>query len=194
MKLKHLMWLAGILASMTTVDSSQSAETCSNGQPDELKVELLRLGTDEVIDHNIKTARIFGDVGVNNRNMGRFYENPQKKIPAGSYRGLLRYDSNHDFVQSSCGEMSREGDFLLEIADVTGADGKKRTNILFHPGILPSHSDGCILFGARARGADGQLLPLSFDSPLVKIRREFYGTDNPISCPNKSITIIIKDP
>jgi hypothetical protein len=173
--------------------SVRSQGTCPGNLPKEFKIELMRLGTDQVDDHGTTRARIFGDVGVNNQNFGRFYENPQRKIPAGIYKGVLRYHSDHNFVQSSCGEMAREGDFLVEVADVKMQDGRPRTNILFHPGVFPSNSDGCILFGARKRDLQGNPLPLAPDDPLVKIRREFYGTDNPVSCPNKRITITITE-
>ncbi|MBK1836654.1 hypothetical protein JHL17_04445 [Azospirillum sp. YIM B02556] len=135
--------------------------------------------------------RIYGDIGVNGQNIGRFYENPEKLITTGTYQGVLRYRSDKNFVQSSCGEIARDGDFLLEIAGVKRADGKPRTAILLHPGFLPSHSEGCILMGPRKRGADAKPLPLDADSPLVKLRRAFYGTDNPIACPDRGITIIV---
>ncbi|TPO13736.1 DUF5675 family protein [Mesorhizobium sp. B1-1-5] len=193
MKSKLFALFAFAMVSVVAGGSARSQETCSGNAPDEFKIELMRLGTDQVDDHGTMRARIFGDIGVNNQNFGRFYENPEKKIPAGTYTGVLRYQSDHNFVQSSCGQMSREGDFLIEVANVKMPDGKSRTNILFHPGVFPSNSDGCILFGSRKRDAKGNLLPLKQDDPLVKIRREFYGTDNPISCPNKRITITITE-
>lgn len=184
--------LLGLYVLAATIAHAQGG--CPSGLPDEFKVELFRLGTDRVNDHGNVVERIFGDVGVNNKNVGRFYENPFKKIPAGTYRGVLRYRSDHNFVQSSCGQLARTGDFLLEVSDVKSPSGQPRTNILFHPGALPSNSEGCILFGARKLDAKGAPLPLDSSNPLVKIRREFYGTENPVSCPNKRITIVITDP
>jgi hypothetical protein len=166
--------------------------TCPSSLPNEFKIELIRLGTDEIQDGNVKKKRVFGDIGVNNQNFGRFYENPDVMIPEGTYKGSLRYQSDHNFVVSSCGVAARSGDFLIEVNGVKDANGGNRSNILFHPGFLPSHSQGCVLFGARQRDSQGNLLPLAPDYPLVKIRKEFYGTDNPVSCPNKVITIVVK--
>lgn len=171
---------------------SQSV-SCSDSSPQEFRIDLQRLGQDTVEDHGLKVLRIYGDVAVNHANVGRFYENPSRKIPAGIYKGVLRYRSDHAFVQSSCGQMARDGDFLLEVSDVKTESGAARTNILFHPGRLPSNSDGCILFGARQFDIHGNPLPLNPESPLARIRHEFYGTDNPISCPNKRIIISIQE-
>jgi hypothetical protein len=164
---------------------------CPITLPNEFKIELKRIGTEEVVDHGVKVKRVYGDIGVNGQNFGRFYENPEVMITKGSYKGALRYHSDHNFVTSSCGIASRTGDFLIEVIGVKGSDGSSRSDILFHPGVLPSHSKGCVLFGARTRDGQGNLLPLPPDYPLVKIRREFYGTDNPIQCPNKVITITV---
>src|SRR5687767_7221058 len=102
-----LVTLSGALA------ATAQAQSCQAAKPEEFRIELKRLGTDEVVDNGAKVARIYGDVGVNGQNFGRFYENPQAKIEPGTYKGVLRYQSNHSFVQSSCGEMARSGDFLL---------------------------------------------------------------------------------
>ena len=166
--------------------------TCPSSSPNEFKIELIRLGMDEIEDKGVKKKRVYGDIGVNNQNFGRFYENPDVMIPEGTYKGSLRYESKHDFVVSSCGVAARTGDFLIEVDDVKDASGAANPNILFHPGFLPSHSKGCILFGARKRDAQGNFLPLEPDYPLVRIRKEFYGTDNPVSCPNKVITIVVR--
>lgn len=166
-------------------------ETCQSSSPSEFKIELIRLGTDEVVDQGEKVPRVFGDIGVNGQNVGRFYENPSKKIAAGTYKGTLRYKSDHNFVQSSCGSLAVTGDFLLEISGVKDAGGKARDGILFHPGSRPSQSAGCILIGARKFDAAKKPLPLDDDSPLVKIRRAFYGTDTPNACPDKQIVIVV---
>jgi hypothetical protein len=168
--------------------------TCPANLPNEFRIELTRLGEDEVVDQGVKVKRIYGDVGVNRQNFGRFYENLSVMIAKGTYKGALRYQSNHNFIVSSCGVAARTGDFLIEVTGVKDAAGNDRTNILMHPGYLPSHSAGCILFGARRRDPQGNLLPLEPDYPLVKIRREFYGTDNPNQCPNKVITIVVGGP
>ncbi|HEX7890726.1 MAG TPA: hypothetical protein VF522_15305 [Ramlibacter sp.] len=185
----HPVILAWILG--TSLLHAHAQGTCPATHPSEFKIELKRLGVDEVMDNGVKVPRVYGDIGVNGQNFGRFYENPALKIAAGVYRGTLRYESNHNFVQGSCGEIGRQGDFLLEVSGVKAADGAKRTDILFHPGFKPSHSKGCVLFGARQRDAAGNPKPLSPDEPLVKLRRAFYGTDTPNQCPNKVITITV---
>jgi hypothetical protein len=149
-------------------------------------------GQDEVIDKGVKVSRVYGDIGVNGQNFGRFYENPNTRIPEGTYLGNLRYQSNYNFVVSKCGTAAREGDFLIEVTGVRDPSGKARTDILFHPGALPSNSKGCILFGARQKDSQGNLLPLGSDYPLVRVRQAFYGTDDPRECPNKVITITVK--
>ncbi len=172
---------------------TQAQQTCPADHASEFAIELIRIGTDEVSDQGQKVSRIFGDIGLNNQNIGRFYENPETKIASGIYKGVLRYESDHNFVLSKCGEISKIGDFLLEVSNVKAENGSSRSAILFHPGFKPSHSKGCVLMGARKRSGDGSLLPLDQNDPLVKLRKEFYGTDNPISCPNKRITITVKD-
>jgi hypothetical protein len=162
--------------------------------PSDFTVDLIRVGTDSVDDKGITTSRVYGDIGVNGQNIGRFYENPDTKIAAGTYSGSLRYYSDHNFVQSKCGVLARDGDFLLEISGVSDAKGGARSNILIHPGMLPSHSAGCILAGARTRDPSGALLPLDDQSPLKKLRRMFYGTDDPLSCPNRRIVMHVVDP
>jgi hypothetical protein len=190
--MRTVLLVVGLLTLNANVAGAQAA--CPANLPQEFKIELIRIGTDMVNDHGKMVSRIYGDIGVNNANMGRFYENPTRKIAAGTYRGVLRYQSDHNFVQSSCGQISPAGDFLLEVTGVKNANGAPRTNLLFHPGALPSNSEGCVLLGARKFDSVGNPLPLDPQSPLVKIRHEFYGTDNPVACPNKAITITIKDP
>lgn len=189
-----MRWLVCLFFLAFFVSDSKAQGTCPSSLPNEFKIELIRLGTEEVLDGDVRKRRVYGDVGVNNQNFGRFYENPDVMIPEGTYKGALRYHSDHNFVVSSCGIAARSGDFLIEVTGVKDANGGDRSNILFHPGILPSHSRGCVLFGARERDARGNLRPLGANYPLVKIRREFYGTDNPVQCPNKVITIVVKKP
>ncbi|NYF52358.1 hypothetical protein HDF12_002757 [Edaphobacter lichenicola] len=185
-------WSLSALYCLIAVSTAIGQGTCPAKIPNEFKIDLVRLGTDEVIDRGVKVKRVYGDIGINNQNFGRFYENPMVMIPEGSYTGNLRYQSNHNFVLSRCGVATREGDFLIEVNGVKDAGGKTRADILFHPGALPSNSQGCVLFGARKKDPDGGLLPLDSDYPLVKVRQAFYGTDDPKECPNKVITITVK--
>jgi hypothetical protein len=187
-----MRWLFCLATLLLFAPDAKAQGTCPSSLPNEFKIELIRIGTDEVQDGDVKKKRVYGDIGLNNQNFGRFYENPDVMIPEGTYRGSLRYQSDHNFVVSSCGVAAQSGDFLIEVTGVKDVNGGSRSNILFHPGFLPSHSRGCVLFGARERDPRGNLLPLGLNYPLVKIRREFYGTDNPVQCPNKIITIVVK--
>ncbi|MBL8178828.1 MAG: hypothetical protein JNK48_29405 [Bryobacterales bacterium] len=184
--------LVAVIVVSVLVSPARPQGTCPASLPNEFKLELIRLGTETVTDKGgTSVKRVYGDIAVNNVNFGRFYENPAVMIPTGTYVGALRYQSNHNFVLSSCGAAARRGDFLIEVSGVRDGSGNARSDILFHPGELPSQSRGCILFGARKRDAAGELLPLGPDYPLAKIRREFYGTDDPLQCPNKRITIVV---
>jgi hypothetical protein len=141
---------------------------------------------------SIEGDLVRGTLYFNGTPLGKTYENNGMKIAASDYKGLLRYKSNHHFVQSAHGAMSEHGDFLIEIAGVKG-----RTNILFHTGNKARHSQGCILLGPIKSVADdkGQITySVSDDSPLRRLRLTFYGTDEPDSSPDKNISISIIDP
>lgn len=127
-----------------------------------------------------------GQIAVNSEVIGASLENKKYMIPPGSYNGVMRYVSSHGHVQGPGGEMGNQGDFLIEVANV-----KKRTNILLHGGNKPKHSLGCILLGAVNKTKDGKkFVPDS--APLARLRKLFYGTDSPNSCPNKQILITIR--
>jgi hypothetical protein len=84
--------------------------------------------------------------------------------------------------------MAKTGDFLMEIAGVPG-----RSHILLHSGTLAAHSEGCILLGAAATGADGMKYVVDPNGPLYQLRKAFYGTETPIATPVKQVTIIVED-
>lgn len=188
--------IGAAVASLAASNAGVAQETCQPPKYDAntFVIEFKRLGTDKVADNGETVERVYGDIAVQGVNVGRFYENPDKKIQAGAFRGLMRYHSKKGFAQSNCGVIGVDGDFLIELADVKGQDGTPKTHVLLHPGNRPSHSDGCILAGARRYGADGKPLPLSPSDPLWKIRRAFYGTDTPKQCPDKAIRIVVRDP
>src|SRR5690348_2769848 len=106
----------------------------ADAEPATFKIEIVRQRT--------ANGLVYGTIGVNDSGIGGAFENADLKIPAGTYRGLLRYWSKKGFAQGPFGSLGREGDFLLEVADVR--DGERaRTNILFHAGNKPHHSAGC---------------------------------------------------
>lgn len=128
-----------------------------------------------------------GVLFVNGEPWGTTLENASYLIPAGTYRGHLRYVSQKNFVQGPKGEIGRKGDFLIEVAGVS-----ERTDILLHGGNAPGHSTGCILLGAIPKKDGKPTVP--DDHPLRRLRLLFYGTDEPVASPNKSIRITLEDP
>lgn len=142
-------------------------------------------------DNQSMTATgVAGQLRVNGELLGDVLENDALKIPAGTYRGRMRYVSGKGFVQGPFNVMADKGDFLLEVAGVS-----HKTDILIHQGNKPWHSTGCILAGPITRKfVDGRkFVSIDSDATLSKLRRRFYGTDLPTSCPNKRITITIRD-
>jgi hypothetical protein len=130
---------------------------------------------------------VIGKLLANDKELGTCYENDEKKISAGTYKGVLRYKSGKNFVQSPGGKMGMKGDFLLEVAGVKG-----RTDILFHPGNKKEHSEGCILCGPATK--DPKTGDVFAPDALKKLRLAFYGTDTPNATPDKTIEIIVRDP
>jgi len=128
---------------------------------------------------------VTGQLTVNGTKVGTCYENDTKKIPAGTYNGVLRTKSGKNFVQGPGGKMGNSGDFLVEVGGVD-----KRTDILFHPGNKKEHSAGCILCGPVTKDdKDNSIAP----EALKKMRIAFYGTDTPNATPDKKIVIIVRD-
>jgi Family of unknown function (DUF5675) len=187
-----LLLAALFFLSSTTAGDSQ--EICSKPEKNDFIIGLYRSGRDQVTERKDGrlVERTFGVVSVNGRTIGRFYENPKVAMREGTYKGLMRYQSSHNFVLGACGVMATDGDFLLEVSGVVDDHGKLRTNLLFHPGERPSNSDGCVLFGARIQDGSGNWKTLDSSNPLFVLRQLFYGTDDPVNCPNKSIVVIIK--
>lgn len=130
---------------------------------------------------------LYGQITVNDKIIGRTYENLDVEIPEGEYKGILRYFSKKGLVQGPLGQLGNTGDFLLE---VTGAKG--RTDILLDGGNKVYQTEGCILLGGVARDPSTLIPTVGPDHPLRKLRKLFYGTDNPDSTPDKSIRVVIK--
>lgn len=137
--------------------------------------------------HKIENDLVYGKISVNDIEIGNCYENNDLKIKAGDYKGVMRYFSPKGFAQNPFGNLGKEGDFLLEVSNV-----QSRTNILFHTGNKPEHSTGCILLGPVNKTIDGSRY-VNEDHPLYKLRILFYGTNTPISSPDKQINITIAD-
>jgi hypothetical protein len=156
----------------------------------QFKIEVIRTKVVEMVgalpDGTTKKGKaVIGDLGLNGQNMGATVENAELRIPAGTYKGLLKYISKKGHVAGPLGMLGNEGDFLIDI-DVQG-----RSGILFHGGNRPWHSTGCILLGAVSKRDGVKFLP--DDHPLRALRKAFYGKEMPIETPNKDITIVIQD-
>lgn len=133
---------------------------------------------------------VVGQLYVNDQLIGNAYENDSLKILQGSYPGLLRYWSSHNFVQGPFGTLGHVGDFLIQLDDVVNEEGDVRTGILFHGGNQPKHSKGCILLGPVRKDPSGGPV-LDNTDPLRRLRMLFYGTDVPNSTPNKAISVAV---
>jgi hypothetical protein len=140
---------------------------------------------------DVEELGVVGELRINGKLIGEVIENDAVKIKAGSYKGVMRYGSNKNFVQGPLGVMAEKGDFLLEVSRVAG-----RTNLLIHTGTKPWHSEGCVLAGAAVKkNVDGKTIVLIQEgTTLREMRKAFYGTDaEPNACPNKTVKVQIKD-
>jgi hypothetical protein len=92
-------------------------------------------------------------------------------IPDGTYGGILRYD--------------HADAWRIELTGVPG-----RANVQIHTGNTPDDSEGCILVGLKL----GNDLCSVVDSKKAydALRTAFYGSPNPTSTPNKSITVVVE--
>lgn len=145
---------------------------------------------------SVRNGTVYGTISVNNKVLGTTYENPAKMIAPNTYVGAMRYYSptakSGGHVQGPAGAIGRAGDFLLEVVDATADDdGRPKTNILFHGGVKPSDSEGCIMLGAVSRNTAGARY-LKDSDPLRQLRLMFYGDDNPVQSPAKDIKIEVR--
>lgn len=138
----------------------------------------------------VEGVGVIGTLSVNGVPLGDVLETDAVRIKAGTYRGVMRYVSEKNFVQGPLGAMGETGDFLLEVKGVQG-----RTNLLIHTGTRPWHSEGCILAGAAKKSVVGgkNVVTINDDTTLKQLRLKFYGTDTPVQCPNKTIVVTIMD-
>jgi hypothetical protein len=93
-------------------------------------------------------------------------------IPTGAYPGQLRYDHTD-----------------LWRIELTGVPG--RDHVQIHVGNTPLDSAGCILVGSEV-GADLCSVQNSRKA-YEALRTAFYGTRDPVSTPNKTITVVVED-
>ena len=94
-------------------------------------------------------------------------------IPNGSYPGTLRYDHTDQW--------------RIELQGVPGRD-----HVQIHTGNTPDDTEGCILIG-KELGADLCSIKAGTSRPAYDdLKAAFYGTANPTSTPNKTITVKIE--
>lgn len=139
----------------------------------------------------VEEMGVLGNLTINGTAVGSVVENDALRVKAGEYKGVIRYVSSKNLVQGPLANMSTKGDFLLEVSGVSG-----REAILFHQGTQPWHSKGCILAGAaqKKKVGDKDVISISDDSTLAKMRQMFYGTSGEANaCPNKTVRVTIKD-
>ncbi len=153
------------------------------GAQEEFKITILRTHSDSNLT--------YGALGVNGVNIGNTYERADKHLKPGTYPGYMRYVSANGNVAGPFGTIGQEGDFYLEIGNAEFSNGASGTNVLFHGGNKKEHSKGCVMLGAVPRDANGNRY-LPADHTLSKLRKAFYGTDNPNSSPNKKIIIEVE--
>lgn len=94
-------------------------------------------------------------------------------IPPGNYSAILRYDKADHWRMQLEGVPNRSG-------------------IQIHIGNHISDSEGCILVGA-SRDADVCVVAESA-AAYKAIKREFYGTDDPVATPNKKLRVSVIAP
>lgn len=99
-------------------------------------------------------------------------QNDISSIPAGVYKGNLRYD--------------KDDKWRIQLVDVPN-----RTGVQIHIGNVPKSTIGCILVGKSYEKNDCNVL----NSVVAywDLKKSFYGTDYPNATPNKEIILTIND-
>ena len=92
-------------------------------------------------------------------------------IPDGTYSSVLRYD--------------HADKWRIELTGVPG-----RTGVQIHTGNVPDDSEGCILVGSKL--GDDLCSVIDSKKAYDALRTAFYGSPNPVSTPNKSITVVVE--
>ncbi|WP_185289645.1 DUF5675 family protein [Chryseobacterium lactis] len=92
-------------------------------------------------------------------------------IPAGTYKGVLRYDKTDRW--------------RIQLENVPN-----RTGVQIHIGNYTTQTEGCILVGMDAKVNNCSVLNSS--AAYAKLKEAFYGTNTPNSTPNKHISVTFK--
>jgi hypothetical protein len=92
-------------------------------------------------------------------------------IPDGTYGGVLRYD--------------KPDKWRIELTGVPG-----RAGVQIHTGNTPDDSEGCILVGVKL--GDDLCSVIDSKKAYDALRSAFYGSPDPVSTPNKTITVVVE--
>jgi Family of unknown function (DUF5675) len=92
-------------------------------------------------------------------------------IPPGTYNGWLRYDKPLDR-------------WRIQLDNVP-----MRPGIQIHIGNRPFQIQGCLVVGDKVFNTQNRLEDSA--KAYARLKNKFYGTDNPISTPDKSITVTV---
>ena len=95
-------------------------------------------------------------------------------IPAGTYPAILRYDHTDHW--------------RIELQNVPG-----RTNVQIHVGNEPNQSIGCVLVGLQLNPDTCSIKGGTSAPAYAALKKAFYGTDQPVSTPNKTISVEVVD-
>ena len=94
-------------------------------------------------------------------------------IPSGTYPGILRYDHSDQW--------------RIELTGVPNRD-----HIEVHTGNTPDDTEGCIIIG-KELGDDLCSIKAGTSQPAYRdLKNAFYGSPNPVSTPDKTITVVVE--
>lgn len=127
-----------------------------------------------------------GTLFVNDNVIGTTLEHLSTAMPAGTYDGTVRYTDGKGLVQSEFGGQSTQGDFLVEI------EIPHHPNVLFHGGVRPNQSTGCVLLGGVIRLGNGYGV-VPDGTSLRRLRQLFYASDSPNATPAVVVRVTIRD-
>ncbi len=132
----------------------------------------------EIVRNSINSKSITGELYVDGKYICKTLEKPDNNnakdnsaIPEGNYGGILRYD-HHDKWR----------------IEFTGTG--PRTHVQIHIGNTPDDTKGCVLVGEEVDTANNRLAKSA--AAYLKLKKAFYGSENPTSTPNNEITVQIK--
>lgn len=132
-----------------------------------------------IVRTSYNSGSITGELFVNGKFVAHTLELPWRNnesyvssIPAGKYKAHLRYD--------------KKDQWRVQLDGVPGG----RTGVQIHIGNYPSQIEGCVLVGDEVYNDNNKVEKSA--SAYNRLKAEFYGSENPVSTPDKEITVTIK--